>query len=189
MIIVEFIAFKITSERAKYLSMPKKGRQGFIDNITNLGASKMMHSAIFGQLIIIIVFIPILSLVGVEGKMFRPMALVFSFALTGTMILGFTYVPVMASLFIKPTDPDKKTISSRLMNFLENAYKPTIVWALNRKKLVLSVAITLLLIAAFVFSRMGGEFIPTLDEGDFVIQPVLKTGTSLSNTVLATTRI
>lgn len=188
-IIVEFIAFKITAEQSKLMELPKNERQNFIDNITHLGASKMMHSAVFGQLIIIIVFIPILSLVGVEGKMFRPMALVFSFALTGAMILCFTYVPVMASLFIKPSDPNKKTISKRLTTFLEEKYKPTIAWALRRKKLVLSLAISLLVIVGFLFTRMGGEFVPTLDEGDFVIQPVLKTGTSLSNTVLATTRI
>ncbi len=188
-IIVEFIAFKITAERTQLLTLPKAEKQNFIDNITHLGASKMMHSAVFGQLIIIIVFIPILSLVGVEGKMFRPMALVFSFALSGTMILGFTYVPVMASLFIKPTDPNKRTISSRLMSFLEDKYEPTIAWALRSKKLVLSTAFILLMAVAYLFTRMGGEFVPTLDEGDFVIQPVLKTGTSLSNTVIATTRI
>lgn len=188
-IIVEFIAFKITSERTQLLALPKAERQSFIDNITHLGASKMMHSAVFGQLIIIIVFIPILSLVGVEGKMFQPMALVFCFALIGAMIFCFTYVPVMASLFIKPSDPDKKTISSRLISFLQDRYKPTIVWALGNKKVVLSMSIILLISVGVLFSRMGGEFIPTLDEGDFVIQPVFKTGTSLSNTVLATTRI
>ncbi|MDB4286172.1 CusA/CzcA family heavy metal efflux RND transporter [bacterium] len=188
-IIVEFIAFKITAERATIMAMPKPQRQNFIDNITHLGASKMMHSAVFGQLIIIIVFIPILSLVGVEGKMFRPMALVFCFALIGAMILCFTYVPVMASLFIKPSDPSRKTISKGLITFLENAYKPSIAWALRRKTLVLSLAFSLLVAVGFLFSRMGGEFVPTLDEGDFVIQPVLKTGTSLSNTVIATTRI
>ncbi|HNP19824.1 MAG TPA: CusA/CzcA family heavy metal efflux RND transporter [Fulvivirga sp.] len=188
-IIVEFIAFKITAERTELLALPKTERQNFIDNITHKGASKMMHSAVFGQLIIIIVFIPILSLVGVEGKMFRPMALVFCFALIGAMILCFTYVPVMASLFIKPTDPNKKTISSRLMRILEVKYEPTIAWALRSKKLVLGMVFMLLVSVGFLFTRMGGEFVPTLDEGDFVIQPVLKTGTSLSNTVIATTRI
>lgn len=188
-IIVEFIAFKITAEHATIMALPKLERQSFIDKITLRGASKMMHSAVFGQLIIIIVFIPILSLVGVEGKMFRPMALVFSFALIGTMILGFTYVPVMASLFIKPTDPKKKTISSRLIAFLQKQYKPAISWALERKTLVLGMAIALLIGVALLFTRMGGEFVPTLDEGDFVIQPVLKTGTSLSKTVEATTRM
>lgn len=188
-IIVEFIAFKITAERSHVLSLPKAERQSFIDKVTLKGASKMMHSAVFGQLIIMIVFIPILSLVGVEGKMFRPMALVFSFALLGTMLLGFTYVPVMASLFIKPTDPSKRNISTRLISFLQRKYVPTITWALNKKKLVLTTAFSLLILVGFLFSRMGGEFVPTLDEGDFVIQPVLKTGTSLSNTVIATTRI
>ncbi len=188
-IIIEYIAFKITAERSQLLALPKAERQGFIDQITNLGANKMMHSAVFGQLIIIIVFIPILSLVGVEGKMFRPMALVFSFALIGTMILCFTYVPVMASLFIRPTDPNKKNISTRIISFLQDKHKPTMEWALKRKALVLSLAFMLVVGAALLFTQMGGEFVPTLDEGDFVIQPVLKTGTSLSNTTEITTRI
>lgn len=188
-IIVEFIAFKITAERAKLFNLQKEERQNFIDNIAHHSASKMMHSAVFGQLIIIIVFIPILSLVGVEGKMFRPMALVFCFALIGAMIMCFTYVPVMASLFIRPSDSGKKTISSRLITFLEDMYKPTIAWALRRKKIVLGLALALLASVVFLFTQMGGEFVPTLDEGDFVIQPILKTGTPLSRTTEATTRI
>ena len=188
-IIVEFIAFKITSQRTKLLALPKNERQGLIDAITYQGATKMMNSAVFGQLIIIIVFIPILSLVGVEGKMFRPMALVFCFALIGAMILCFTYIPVMASLFIKPSNTEKKTISSRLITYLENKYQPIITWALRKKKLVLGLAVALLVFTGFLFTRMGGEFVPTLDEGDFVIQPILKTGTSLSKTIEATTRM
>ncbi|ELR71133.1 Cobalt-zinc-cadmium resistance protein CzcA [Fulvivirga imtechensis AK7] len=188
-IIVEFIAFKITSERSKLLSLPSYEKQTFIDKITYQGATKMMHSAVFGQLIIIIVFIPILSLVNVEGKMFKPMALVFTFALTGAMILCFTYVPVMASLFIKPSDPERKTVSSLLISFLERKYEPAITWALRKKGMVLSLAISLLIVVALIFSKMGGEFVPTLDEGDFVIQPVLKTGTSLSKTIEMTTRM
>jgi cobalt-zinc-cadmium resistance protein CzcA len=188
-IIVEYIAFKITAERAHIQTLTKEKRQNFIDNITLTGASKMMHSAVFGQLIIIIVFIPILSLVGVEGKMFKPMALVFCFALIGAMLLCFTYVPVMASLFIRPSDPNKRNISNRLIAFLERKYRPIMVWSLRKKKLVLSTAAVLLVAVGVLFSNMGGEFIPTLDEGDFVIQPVLKTGTSLSKTIEATTKI
>ncbi|MBK5191782.1 MAG: CusA/CzcA family heavy metal efflux RND transporter [Flavobacteriaceae bacterium] len=188
-IIVEFIAFKITSERAQILELPKEERQNLINKITFQGATKMMRSAVFGQLIIIIVFIPILSLVNVEGKMFRPMALVFCFALIGAMLMCFTYVPVVASMFLKPTDPSKKTISSRLIHFLEEKYSPTIVWALRRKNLVLGMAITLLIGVGILFTRMGGEFVPTLDEGDFVIQPVLKTGTTLTKTIETTTSI
>lgn len=188
-IIVEYIAFKITSQKSKLRSLPKSEQQSLINTITHEGASKMMHSAIFGQMIIIIVFIPILTLVGVEGKMFRPMALVFCFALIGAMIMCFTYVPVMASLFIKPSNTDKKTISSRLINFLEDKYQPTMAFALRQKQLVLGLSVTLLIVTGFIFTRMGGEFVPTLDEGDFVIQPVLKTGLSLSKTVEATTHI
>jgi len=188
-IIIEYIAFKISSEKDSLLKLSKEKRQEYKDKITFNGASKMMHSAVFGQLIIIIVFIPILSLVGVEGKMFRPMALVFSFALVGAMILCFTYVPVMASLFIKPTDSTKRTISTRLIEFLKARYRPTMLWALDKKALVLSLSVLLLIGSGLIFNRMGGEFVPTLDEGDFVIQPVLKTGTSLGETVKITTKI
>ncbi|HEY9221751.1 MAG TPA: CusA/CzcA family heavy metal efflux RND transporter [Lutibacter sp.] len=188
-IIIEFIAFKITSQRANLLALPKNERQGLIDKITYQGATKMMNSAVFGQLIIIIVFIPILSLVNVEGKMFKPMALVFVFALIGAMILCFTYIPVMASMFIKPANTEKRTISSRLIAFLIAKYQPTISWALRRKKLVLSLSFALLVVTGLLYNSMGGEFVPTLDEGDFVIQPVLKTGTSLTKTIEATTQM
>jgi cobalt-zinc-cadmium resistance protein CzcA len=188
-IIVEYIAYRITKERTELLPLKGEERQRFIDRVTHDGASKMMRSAVFGQLIIIIVFIPILSLTGVEGKMFRPMAMVFSFALIGAMILCFTYVPVVSALFLRPTDPDKKTISSRLMHFLEERYAPSITWALRKKAWVLSGAAALLIGVGVLFTQMGGEFVPTLDEGDFVIQPVLKTGTSLGKTIETTTRI
>ncbi len=188
-IIVEFIAFKITAERLTINALPKSEKRAFIDRVTFLGTSKMMRSAVFGQVIIIIVFIPILSLVSVEGKMFKPMALVFCFALIGAMIMCFTYVPVMASLFLKPTNPEKKNISSRLMNSLGWLYQPVILWALRRKAIVLSGAGLLLIFVFILFGRMGGEFVPTLDEGDLVIQPVLKTGTSLTKTVETTTQI
>ncbi|MGB7843740.1 MAG: CusA/CzcA family heavy metal efflux RND transporter [Salinimicrobium sp.] len=188
-IIVEFVSHSITNNRKEINALSGKKRRKFIDKLTFNGASKMMHSAIFGQVIIILVFIPILSLSNVEGKMFRPMALVFCFALLGAILFCFSYVPVMSALFIKPTDPDKKTITTRLMSFLKRLYEPSITWALRYKTLVLSLAVATLAFAVFLFSRMGGEFVPTLDEGDFVIQPVLKTGTSLSKTIEATTRI
>ena len=188
-IIVEFIAFRITSQRTEILSLSKKERQKEIDEVTYNGASKMMNSAIFGQLIILIVFIPILSLSSVEGKMFKPMALTFSFALIGAMLFCLTYVPVIASLFLKPNKQNDKNISVKLMKLFTKLYKPVINWALLNKKLVVGLSVLLLIISGFIFSRMGGEFVPTLDEGDFVIQPVLKTGTSLSKTIEITTKI
>ena len=188
-IIVEFVAFQITAKSAELAVLNKNALQKEKDTITLNSASKMMNSAIFGQLIILIVFIPILSLSGVEGKMFKPMALTFSFALLGAMVFCFTYVPVIATLFLKPTKQSDKNISVKLMKWLNNRYEPIINWALKSKKLVLGLASMLLVITIILFSRMGGEFVPTLDEGDFVIQPVLKTGTSLSKTVEITTQI
>ncbi|MCB9320672.1 MAG: CusA/CzcA family heavy metal efflux RND transporter [Lewinellaceae bacterium] len=188
-IIVEYIAFRITQDRKKLLAAGAHEKQNLIDKITFQGATKMMNSAVFGQLIIIIVFIPILSLANVEGKMFRPMALVFSFALIGAMVLCFTYIPVVSSLFLKPSDPDKKNVSNRLIGLLQGWYTPSIIWALRNKAVVLGIAISFMIGAFFLFSRMGGEFVPTLDEGDFVIQPVLKTGTSLSKTIETITQM
>ncbi|WP_405575155.1 CusA/CzcA family heavy metal efflux RND transporter [Winogradskyella sp. Asnod2-B02-A] len=188
-IIVEFIAFRIITQSKNLKALTKEAKQVEIDAITLKSASKMMNSAIFGQLIILIVFIPILSLSGVEGKMFRPMALTFSFALIGAMLLCLTYVPVVASLFLKPNKPSDKNVSVRLMKLLNSWYKPSINWALHHKKLVIGLAMLLLVSSFYVFSKMGGEFVPTLDEGDFVIQPVLKTGTSLGKTIKITTKI
>lgn len=188
-IIVEFIAFQITAQSSKILSLSKEDQQSDIDSITLKSASKMMNSAIFGQFIILIVFIPILSLSGVEGKMFKPMAMTFSFALIGAMIFCLTYVPVVSSMFLKPGIQSDKNISVRLMKFLNKRYRPVIHWALLNKRIVIGLSIFLLIFSGWIFSRMGGEFVPTLDEGDFVIQPVLKTGTSLSKTIEITTKI
>ncbi|NYJ26594.1 CusA/CzcA family heavy metal efflux RND transporter [Allomuricauda sp. ARW1Y1] len=188
-IIVEYIAFQITRRQGELVDLGKDATQSIKDKITVEGATKMMNSAVFGQLIILIVFIPILSLSGVEGKMFKPMALTFSFALLGAILFCFTYVPVASALFLKPSKESSKNISARLVNWINKQYEPVIEWAMKSKKLVLSIAAALLVGAIILFSSMGGEFVPTLDEGDFVIQPVLKTGTSLAKTVETTTKI
>jgi heavy metal efflux system protein len=188
-IIVEFIAFQIAHKSKGLELLSKQDRQIQIDQITYNSASKMMNSAIFGQLIILIVFIPILSLTGIEGKMFKPMGMTFSFALVGAMLFCFTYVPVVSSLFLKPTEENPKSISNRLIQMMQSWYIPVISWALANTKKVMYAAVGLLFMAMALFATMGGEFIPTLDEGDFVIQPVLKTGTSLSKTIATTTKI
>ena len=188
-IIVEFIAFQIAYKSSHLEHLTNENRQIEIDQITYKSASKMMNSAIFGQLIILIVFIPILSLSGIEGKMFKTMAMTFSFALVGAMIFCFTYVPVVSSLFLKPRKENTNSISSKLIRKLNGLYLPVITWSLSNTKKVMYGAIALLFSAVALFSTMGGEFIPTLDEGDFVIQPVLKTGTSLSKTIATTTKI
>ncbi len=188
-IIIEYIAFHITRDQTKLAGLTPSGLQEFKDEVAYKGTAKMMNSAVFGQLIILMVFIPVLALSGVEGKMFRPMALTFSFALIGAILLCFTYVPVMASLFLKPAKASRSRLSNSIFHLIYRFYEPSISWALERKIWVLGIAATTLVLTLLLFSRMGGEFVPTLDEGDFVIQPVLKTGTSLSKTIETTTRI
>lgn len=188
-IIVEYIAFRFTTSHQVLAGLSAEERQKNKDAIALNGASKMMHSAIFGQIIIILVFIPILSLTGVEGKMFKPMAEVFSFALVGAMILGLTYVPAVSALYLKSEPQGPKNTSVRIIGFLNKIYEPTLNWALENTKLVLVSAFGLLVGTILIFMRMGSEFVPTLDEGDFVIQPFLKTGTTLSNTVETITTV
>ena len=188
-IIVEFIVLRMALMKDSLSNIPAQDRMALKDKIALEGASKMMKSAIFGQIIILIVFIPILSLSGVEGKMFRPMAMAFSFAIIGAMIMGLTWLPVASSLFLKPGDLGKRNLSKRLMELLQKLYLPVIAWSCSHKKIVLSAAIASLILTGIVFSKLGGEFVPTLDEGDFVIQPALKTGTSLSETIHTTTRM
>lgn len=182
-IIVEYVAFAITAQQNDLLRVSPREQSHLIDQTTYNGATKMMRSAIFGQLIIIIVFIPVLALTEVEGKMFRPMALTFCFALIGAIILCLTYIPVLSALVLRPEKPGTRNISARFIQFIKNLYEPAIKWALRIKPVVIGFGLALLIVAAYLFARMGGEFVPTLDEGDFVIQPVLKTGTTLSNTI------
>ncbi len=188
-IIVEFTAFLLVQKYLKLKELPKNEQKELKDRISINAASKMMSSAIFGQIIILIVFIPILTLQGVEGKMFRPMAMTFSFALIGAILLGLTYVPAMTALFLKPHQLSEQNLSVRIMSFLKKIYQPTIDWAMENKKKVLGLATGIFLGAVYIFTHLGAEFVPTLDEGDLVIQPVLKTGTSLSETIHITTKM
>lgn len=188
-IIVEFIALKISVKKNEIEGAAIGERASIMDTISFEGASKMMNSAIFGQIIILIVFIPILSLSGVEGKMFKPMALSFCFAIIGAMIFGLTWLPVASSLFLKPHKSKRKNISDWVMRLAHLSYAPVIRWACCHKRIVLGAALASLVLTGFLFTRIGGEFVPTLDEGDFVIQPVLKTGTSLSKTIETTSKM
>jgi cobalt-zinc-cadmium resistance protein CzcA len=152
-------------------------------------ASKIRTSAAFGEIIILIVYLPILVLLGVEGKMFRPMAQTVSFAILGAFILSLTYVPMMSALFLsKKPKSDKPNFSDRMMRFFRRQYAPVIISALRHKFLVVASAVVLFVISLFLFLRMGGEFLPTLDEGDFAVETRVLTGSSLSYTVEAATK-
>jgi len=188
-IIVEFVAFKMLVNSEQFKTSNTKEIQVLKNKLTFSGASKMMNSAIFGQLIILIVFIPILTLTEVEGKMFKPMALTFVFALFGAIVICFTWIPVACSWFLKPEKLKAENLSTRLINFLKKRYEPSMNWSLKHSRMVLASAIVVLALAVISFITMGSEFVPTLDEGDYVIQPILKTGKSLSSTIERTTEI
>jgi cobalt-zinc-cadmium resistance protein CzcA len=188
-IIVEFIGFNLVAHKSKFEGLNSRESAVLKNELVISGTSKMMNSAVFGQLIILIVFIPVLSLSGVEGKMFKPMALSFSFALIGAMILCFTYVPVISSMLLKYNSKRELKISAKLMQFLLQEYDRVIHKALNYKNTVITTALGILFVGVMLFNSLGAEFVPTLDEGDFVIQPVLKTGTSLGETIKITTEI
>ena len=159
------------------------------DKIAYKSASKMMNSAFFGQLIILIVFIPVLALQGVEGKMFQPMAMTFGFAVLGVMILSLTYIPMVSATFLKPPKTDKKSLGDKVILALERVYNPIIDWVLSKSKLVIVIALVFLALGGFLFSRMGAEFMPKLDEGDFAFHAFLKPGTSLTEMIEASDKI
>ncbi|GAB4021975.1 CusA/CzcA family heavy metal efflux RND transporter [Spirosoma koreense] len=150
-------------------------------------ASRIRSSAAFGEIIILIVYLPILALVGIEGKMFRPMAQTVVFAIAGAFILSLTYVPMISALVLNKTFGTSHTpsFSDRIMAFFHRLYDPAIRWALSYRALVVGLSVGLFAVALVVFTRLGGEFIPQLDEGDFAVETRLMTGSSLGQTIEA----
>ncbi len=146
-------------------------------------ATKIRKSAAFGEIIILIVYIPILTLIGIEGKMFRPMAQTVSFAIFGALILSFTYIPMMCALVLSKNAKHKENFSDRMMRKLQNIYSPLLEKAIRFKAIVIGTTVALFILSIVIFSRMGGEFIPTLQEGDFAFHCILPQGTSLSQSI------
>lgn len=167
------------------ISRKKTGKltQLQMDEAVEHSAKKMMSSAAFGQIIILIVYLPILSLQGVEGKMFRPMAETVSFAILGALILSLTYIPMMSALFLSKSTTHKRNFSDRMMDFFQHLYALVLEGAIKIKYAVVGITVALLVIALIIFKNMGAEFIPTLEEGDYAIEFVLPQGSSLSQTV------
>lgn len=184
-IIVESMIFYLHKKNLIGTKLPPDRR----DQIAYESASKMMNPAFFGQLIILIVFVPVLALQGVEGKMFIPMAMTFGFAVLGVMLLCLTYIPMMSAWLLQPPKTSKKSWGDKVIAKLENIYAPVIEWSLKKSWIIISVALLLLLSGGFIFTRMGAEFLPKLDEGDFALHAFLKPGTSLSEVTKASTRI
>jgi heavy metal efflux system protein len=154
-----------------------------MDEMVGESARRIRKSAAFGEIIILIVYLPILTLSGIEGKMFGPMAQTVSFALLGALILSLTYIPMVSALFLSKQKIVKETFSDRLMAWLYKYYEPMIKWSLNNQRKTVGIAITMLVAAGVAFGRLGGEFIPELDEGDFAVDTRMPTGASLSSEI------
>lgn len=151
-------------------------------------SSKIIGSAAFGVLIIIVVFVPIMTLTGIEGKTFMPMAQTVSFAILGALILSVSYVPMMSALILKRDIREHKTFADRIVAGMIKAYKPVLIKAVNYPKTIILIAVAILSLTVFFFSRMGGEFIPTLNEGDLAMQATIEPGSSLTKMIETTTK-
>ena len=151
-------------------------------------ALSIRRSSAFGEIIIMMVYLPILALVGIEGKMFRPMAQTVMFAIAGAFLLSTTYVPMMCALLLKQVRPHGLTLSDRIMNFFQSQYAPVRHLAMRYKGVILAASALAFVGSALLFLSMGGEFIPQLDEGDFAVETRLMTGSSLSATINTATQ-
>ncbi len=180
-IIVEAILHHLHFSR-KYQQVNKLSQNEMNEEVRG-AAGRMMNAAVFGQIIILIVYLPILSLSGIEGKMFKPMAQTVAFAILGAFILSLTYVPMISSVFLSKKISHKPNFSDMAMAKIEGIYERCLAKALHYRKALVAVAFGLFLIAAFIFNRMGGEFIPQLEEGDFAVETRLLVGTNLSTTI------
>ena len=181
-IIVESIIHRLHSHRkGEELS------QDAMDEEVGISAKAIFSSAAFGVIIILIVYLPIMALGGIEGKMFRPMAQTVSFAILGALILSLTYVPMMSALFLSKKISHEVTIADRIMGFLYGKYQPIIHWALKQRKWVVIGAFGLFSASIALFMSLGGEFIPELNEGDFAVETLLPTNASLSQSIKVNT--
>lgn len=157
--------------------------QGEMDEEVFQSASKIRNSAAFGEIIILIVYIPILTLVGIEGKMFRPMAETVGFAILGALLLSLTYIPMMSALFLSKKPGHKTNFSDRMMRFFQRLYTPALDAAIRIKYVIVFIALALTIVSIVLFNNMGGEFIPQLEEGDYAVEFTLPQGASLSQSI------
>ena len=183
--------FSQPAVREAYLangSQPFRLSRKEMDDEVHFSASRIRQSAAFGEIIIMIVYVPMMTLTGIEGKMFRPMALTVFFAILGAFILSMTYVPMASSLFLSRMVHSQENLSDRIIAKLQGWYRPLLDWVLGLGKNVITGAVALFCVSGVAFKFLGGEFIPTLEEGDFAIEMSMVQGTSLSQMVEGCTK-
>ncbi|MES2806035.1 MAG: CusA/CzcA family heavy metal efflux RND transporter [Bacteroidota bacterium] len=178
-IIVEACLFSLHSRKTSQISQQE------MDNTVLKTSIKMRNVSVFGELIILIVYIPIFTLRGIEGKMFLPMAQTIAFALFGAFILSLTYVPMMTALFLNKNISHKKNFSDRMMEKLENFYQPLLNKALGIPRTIIAATLGLFVLALITLSFMGGEFMPSLEEGDFAVETRVLPGSNLQTSMTA----
>ncbi|MCO5947517.1 CusA/CzcA family heavy metal efflux RND transporter [Mucilaginibacter flavidus] len=183
-IIVEAVMH--TLSHSKHFTKVGALGQEDMDKEVNSSASKMMNSAVFGQIIILVVYLPIFTLQGIEGKMFKPMAQTVAFALLGAFILSLTYIPMMSAVFLSKKIKHKPNFSDRLMAKVERAYQSALNRVIAFPKVILLTVVGLFIFSAYVLTTLGGEFIPALEEGDFAVDTRVLTGSSLNTTIANT---
>jgi cobalt-zinc-cadmium resistance protein CzcA len=185
-IIVEAVMHKLSF--SKRFSKINRLSQTEMDESVSESASRMMNSAVFGQIIILIVYLPILTLQGIEGKMFKPMAQTVAFALIGAFILSLTYIPMMSTLFLSKKISHKPNLSDRVMSRLSHFFQKGLIGVFRKQKLVIGTVLTLFVISVFVLTRLGGEFIPSLPEGDFAVEVRVLPGSNLNTSIDAVSK-
>lgn len=181
-IIVEGVVYRIFMSKDNFNGVNNLSQQ-LMDETVFESTRRLMSSAIFGQIIILIVYLPIIALVGIEGKMFRPMAQVVTFALLGAAVLSLTYVPMASALFLSKKTEHKHNLSDKIMEKLHKRFDRVILFALKNKLLVSTTAVLLFCLSLFIFTRLGGEFIPQLEEGDLAAGVMTLQGGSLLHTI------
>lgn len=182
--IVEAVLHQLTHSK-HFANVNRLNQQQMDEEVIN-ASSKMSRSVVFGQIIILIVYLPTFTLQGIEGKMFIPMAQTIAFALLGAFLLSLTYVPMMSALLMKKTLSHKKTFSDKMMDYLDRSYQKNLTKSLNFPKVTITVAVTMFVISLFVLTKLGGEFIPALEEGDFAVDTRVLTGSNLKTTIEST---
>ena len=182
-IIVEAVMHRLT--HSKQFNKVNRLSQADMDGEVKQSAGRMMNSAVFGQIIILIVYLPIFSLEGIEGKMFKPMAQTVAFALLGAFILSLTYIPMMSALFLSKKISHKRNFSDRMMGRLERIYQHTLNKVLHFPKTVIALVLSLFAIAVIILTQLGGEFIPSLPEGDFAVETRVLPGSNLNTSMNA----
>ena len=173
-IIVEACMFQL------HISRQQKVSQLQMDDIVYSTSTRMRNAAVFGELIILAVYLPIFTLEGIEGKMFKPMAQTVAFALLGAFILSLTYIPMMTALFLNKKISHKKNLSDRMLEILERIHQKYLLKFLAIPKIVIGFVVILFVVSLFVFSTLGGEFIPKLPEGDFAVETRVLTGSNIN---------